>query len=62
MSSPLKVLIALDGSHFSDVVVDWAIENFINPEKHAITLFSVVTSPVDSGLFLTGPAGNYLTI
>lgn len=61
MSSKLHVVLALNNSDNSKKCVQWAMDHFLNPEIHRVTLFTVVEPPIQAGYYYAASGAIYST-
>lgn len=57
MSDKIKVVIAVNNNESSKYAFNWALNNFINPDKHLITILTVVEPPLHAGFNYGSSAG-----
>lgn len=56
----LKVVVAVDSGASSKHAFDWALQNFLDPSKHILTIFTVVEPPIQSGYYYAASGAIYL--
>ena len=61
MESKLHVVIALNQADNSKFCLQWAMDHFLNPSTHKVTLFTVVEPPVQAGYYYAASGAIYST-
>lgn len=63
MASPSKlhVVLALNHSDNSKFSLQWAMDHFLNPNIHRVTLFTVVEPPIQAGYYYAASGAIYST-
>lgn len=57
MTDKIKVVIAVNNSETSKYAFKWALNNFFCPEKHKVTILTVVEPPMQAGFNYGSSAG-----
>lgn len=55
----LNVVISLNDSEPSKYAFQWSLDNFLDPNKHKLTILTVVEPPVQAGYYYTASAAIY---
>jgi nucleotide-binding universal stress UspA family protein len=59
MSDKLHVVLCLNDAEPSKYAFDWALKNLLSPEKHRVTILSVVEPPIQAGYYYAASAAMY---
>ena len=58
MSDKLHIVIVLNASEPSQYAIKWAMDNFLDPLRHRVTILTVVEPPIQTGYYYAASAGN----